>query len=156
MIKNSKTKKESDFVSVKKYKAPEKKANELTNIIVNQSQSLYKLHNIVNDYQSKICDCSEQKELLKRSNELKLIFLDKRNEIKQKYDELSIKYDELVKTSSKMTNLMLNCRHELRTEKDEALLKLNSNSIKIADYELRLAKFKSMSLFEFLRYKYAK
>ncbi len=145
MIKNNKTKKESDFVSVKKYKALEKKANELTNIIVNQSQSLYKLHNIVNDYKSKICDCSEQKELLKRSNELKLIFLDKRNEIKQKYDELSIKYDKLVKTS-----------HELIAEKDENLLKSNLNNKKIADYELRLNQFKSMSLFEFLIYKYAK
>jgi|688.fasta_scaffold597932_2 hypothetical protein len=145
MINKAKTKEQSDFVSVKKYKALEKKANELTNIIVNQSQSLYKLHNIVNDYKSKICDCSEQKELLKRSNELKLIFLDKRNEIKQKYDELSIKYDELVKTS-----------HELIAEKDENLLKSNSNIKKIADYELRLIQFKSMSLFEFLIYKYAK
>ena len=156
MIKKAKTKEQSDFVSVKKYKALEKKANELTDIITHQSQSLYKLHNIINDYQSKICDCSEQKELLKRSNELKLIFLDKRNEIKQKFDELSNKYNELHETSNKIRCSLKNALNELRHEKDENLLKWNSNSIKIADYELRLAKFKSMSLFEFLRYKYAK
>lgn len=156
MIKKTKTKENDNFVSVKKYKALEKKANGLKDGNSVLQNEISKLRNIIEINKTFGCDCAEQKELLRRSNELKLAFLDICNKIKESLMQKNIELVELQTRIKQEENVVKVLRSELSKQIDEMTLQCNVYSTRIDYYELMISQFKSMSLFEFLRYKYAK
>lgn len=174
MTKQTKQKKQVEFIDIKKYKSLESKYKKY---IKENQEYIDNLKSQLEIHENKVCECKKEKEALRLAKELNTSILVKYNALKEELSkrdekfemlesnynrlkeldaESTEKYNELIKVSDKMTNMYLLSQQQLKEERDKNLFEWNTNSNKIANYEVQIQQIKSMSIFEFLKFKYAK